>query len=140
MSTELAGTCAAVAGFPITDVAGHPSFPVAVAVAQDRILGAVAPVTTLVEGLQIGSGKGRLGKVHVTPSGAVWAAGGAPAAGDATLIVRGTVSPDATFGPTWSEALVPGLGGVRSLWATDVPSPAAYVVTQGGALYRIEGL
>lgn len=125
---------------PFTDISALPSDDVAVAVSVGDVYSMTTNLMLQPRQLLASLDEGELGKVHVTPSGAVWVAAIAPSSTGATYVGRGAVTDTGALSATFASAAFPGLGGVKSLWATDVPAPAAYVVTTDRRLFRIEGL
>jgi hypothetical protein len=130
----------AMGGAEIVDIAAHPTVPLAVAVWAQGVSAFRNDVITTERVLLNEPTEGRLGFVHVTPSGAVWVASSVASA-QGTVVARGSVDSEGNLSATWSRAFVPEVaGGAISLWATDTPAPAAYVIASDGQLFRIEGL
>lgn len=134
------GCQAAMGGAEIADIAAHPALPLAVAVWSQGVSAFQNDVITTERVLLNEPTQGQLGFVHVTPNGSVWVAASVAGA-QGTVVARGSVDSEGKLSAAWSRAFVPEVaGGAISLWATDTPAPAAYVIAADGQLFRIEGL
>ncbi len=127
-------------GAEAVDIAAHPTTPLAVAVWAQGVAAFQNDVITTERVLLDEPTQGQLGFVHVTPTGAVWVAASVAGAQGAS-VARGAVDSEGKLSAAWSRAFVPEVaGGAISLWATDTPAPAAYVIDKEGRLFRLEGL
>ncbi len=128
-------------GAVATDVAGYPTQPLAVAVAPVAVFSLVAPNGQLTVASElVAPTDSPLGPVSVTPAGDVWVGSSKARTDGRTFLARGSVAADGTFAPTWNQSFVAIEAGAKVVWATDIPEPAAYVLTSAGKLFRVTGL